>query len=245
MDVPEPGWFNELAAFLGSADLRNAFTKGPEQEVGFLVDALQLEPGMRLLDAGCGPGRHALAFAERGLDVVGVDLSPEFVELARAAANERALTNARFETGDIRALAFDAEFDAVICLCQGGFGLLGGGAGEQAALECLARAVKPGGRVCVSAFNAYFVTKHLEAGDTFDPATGVNHERATLRDADGEEREFDLWTTCFTPRELQLLGTAAGLTVDAIYGVTPGAYAAQPPSLDLAEHLLVAHRPSL
>jgi len=109
-------------------------------------------------------------------------------------------------------------------------------------LEAAERALKPGGRLAVSAFNAYFALRHLEAGDTFDAFSGVNHERATLRDAGGNEREFDLWTTCFTPRELILLARAAGLEVDAVYGVTPGRYAAEPPSIDLPEHLLVAHR---
>src|SRR3954463_4969123 len=98
---------------------------GTEQEVDFLVDALALKPGHRVLDVGCGPGRHALALARRGFDVIGVDLSPEFVALARAAAAAEGLT-ARFEEHDVRALAYDADFDAAICLCQGGFGLLGG-----------------------------------------------------------------------------------------------------------------------
>ncbi len=59
---------------------------GTEQEVDFLVDALGLESGMRVLDVGCGPGRHSLALARRGFDVVGVDHSAEFVRLARDAA---------------------------------------------------------------------------------------------------------------------------------------------------------------
>jgi SAM-dependent methyltransferase len=151
--------------------------------------------------------------------------------------------HAQFETQDLRTLTFDSEFDAVICLCQGGFGLLGGGADEGAALGRLARALRPDGRLAVSAFNAYFVLRHMEAGDTFDAARGVNHERSTLHDAAGNRQEFDLWTTCFTPRELAVLATGAGLVVDAVHGVTPGAYAAVPPSLDLPEHLLLAHRP--
>ncbi len=69
------------------------------------------------------------------------------------------------------------------------------------------------------------------------------HERATVRDPQGVEAEFDLWTTCFTVRELELLATIAGLTVDAVHGVTPGAYRAQPPTLDHHELLLLAHRP--
>lgn len=235
-------WFNPLARFLGPAYLRNAFTKGTHQEVAFLVDELALQPGTRVLDAGCGPGRHALALAQRGIDVVGVDLSDDFVELARRAAAERHLDNARFEVHDIRALPFEAEFDAVVCLCQGGFGLLGGGTDEGGALRMLARALRPGGRLACSAINAYFVLRYLDDSDTFDAGTGVNHERATLRDPDGNEKEFDLWTTCFTPRELRLLAGQAGLRVDAVYGVTPGGYGRAAPSIDVPEHLLIATR---
>jgi SAM-dependent methyltransferase len=220
-----------------------AFTTGTEQEIDFLVDALGLDGESRVLDAGCGPGRHALALAQRGIAVVGVDLSPEFVGLARASADSLGVADrVRFEIGDVRQLEFADEFDAVICLCQGGFGLLGGGADEGAVLDRFARALRSGGRLAVSAFNAYFALRHMEAGDTFDAARGVNHERAQLRDAAGAEREFDLWTTCFTPRELELLAAAAGLRVVAVHGVTPGRYGANPPSIDQPEFLLLARR---
>jgi SAM-dependent methyltransferase len=232
-------WFNPLAAFLGPAYLRNAFTYGTEQEVEFLVEALDLDPGARVLDAGCGPGRHSLALAARGMEVVGVDLSPDFVALARAAASERGI-DARFEEMDVRDLPFDGEFDAVVCLCQGGFGLLRGD--DEQAIGPLARALRPGGRLALSAFSAAFAVAHLESGESFDVETGVFHERATLRDPAGAEREFDLWTTCFTPRELRLVARAAGLHVDAVHGVAPGRYAAEPPSLDAPEHLLLARR---
>jgi hypothetical protein len=73
----------------------------------------------------------------------------------------------------------------------------------------------------------------------------VLHEVSTVRDPDGNEREFDLWTTCFTARELELLAASAGLVVDAVHGVTPGRYRAAPPSLDHPELLLLARRPAL
>lgn len=238
--VPDGAWFNPLAEFLGPAYLRNAFTKGTEQEIEFLVGALGLTPGLRVLDVGCGPGRHALALARRGIEVLGVDLSPEFVDLAaRAAAAEG--VPARFEVLDVRQMAFRGEFDAVICLCQGGFGLLGG-RHEAEVFGRIVRALRPGGGAAVSAFHAPFAIRHLEAGEAFDPATGVLHEVATLRNPAGDEQPFDLWTTCFTARELALLAALHGVDVRGIHGVAPGRYATTPPTLDDPELLLVGRR---
>jgi SAM-dependent methyltransferase len=233
-------WFEGVAAHARSAYLRYSFTKGTEQEVAFLCDALPIEPGMRVLDVGCGPGRHSLALAERGITVHGIDISQPFVDLA----NEGAPPNATFERMDARRLPFDAEFDVAISLCQGAFGLLGGTDEDGDVLAGMARAVKPKtGIVCVSAFSAYFQVRYLEDFDTFDASTGVNHEVATVKDEGGAEADFDLWTTCFTPRELRLLAQAAGLTVRDVWSLTPGRYRPEPPTTDTAEFLLVALRP--
>lgn len=224
--------------FLGEAYLRYSFTKGTEQEVGFLVEALELRPGRRVLDVGCGPGRHARALAERGIEVVGVDISPRFVELAADGAP----AGASFQVGDARALTFDAEFDAVISLCQGGFGLVR--EDDPSVLEGIVRALRPGGRVALTAFSAYFAVRFLEETDAFDANTGINVEQTTLKNPEGDEIPFELDTTCFTPRELRLLCAASGLEVDSIWSTTPGAYARNPPDLDHPEFLVVARRPA-
>jgi SAM-dependent methyltransferase len=239
-------WFNEVAAFLGPAywapdtSRVSAFTAGTDQEVEFLADTLDLRPGQSVLDVGCGPGRHALALAARGLDVTGIDASPDFVTLARDAATTRGLP-ARFDCHDVRDLAADGEFDALLCLCQGGFGLLGG-RDDVTVFRQLVRAVRPGGLLAVSAFSLLFATRFLEPGETLDPATGVLHERTILRNDRGEQRSADLWTTCFTARELELLAALADADVVALHSVTPGRYRAAPPDLDQPELLLVARR---
>jgi SAM-dependent methyltransferase len=227
-------WFEPLAEHMGEAYLRYSFTKGTDNEVDFIVEQLGLHAGDRVLDVGCGPGRHAHALARRGIEVVGVDIAQRFVDLA----NEHAPPGATFVRGDARALTYDGEFDAVISLCQGGFGLVGDDDG--AVLSGIARALKPAGRCAFSAFSAYFLVQHLEGTDTFDAARGVNTEITEVRDTAGTPLAAELHTSVFTPRELRLMCAAAGLTVSDIFSVTPGAYAANPPDVSHPEWLVIA-----
>jgi SAM-dependent methyltransferase len=234
-----PHFYERLAEIVGPGYLRYSFTRSTESEVAFVADALGLASGERVLDVGCGPGRHSHALARRGLRVVGVDVAEPFVDLARQHAPD----GATFVRGDARRLPVrPASMDAVVCLCQGGFGLLGGGEDEGAALGAMAAALRVGGRLALSAVSAYFVLRFLEKGDTFDADLGVNHEVAQVRDHRGGEAELDLWTTCFTPRELRLLCSRAGLEVRHIWSVGPGQYARRAPDLDHPESLVVAER---
>jgi SAM-dependent methyltransferase len=264
---PEGHWFEPIADYLGPAYLRYSFTKGTAQETGALIDLLGLGPGARVLDVGCGPGRHALALAAAGIDVVGLDISVRFVAEARSRATELGLGDrARFVVGDARRLAPGGDgddvraetglglggvFDAVISLCQGAFGLAGGPGAEvdpvreldEPIMAGMAAALRPGASLAVSAFSAYFQVRYLEDHDTFDADTGVNHETTTIRNDDGAERSAQLWTTCFTPRELRLLARHVGLVPLAVHGVTPGAYRPGPPTIECPEFLLLARRP--
>ncbi|MFV0307959.1 MAG: class I SAM-dependent methyltransferase [Desertimonas sp.] len=241
MPVSSPAgshWFEPIAEHLGSAYLRYSFTKGTAQEVDHVIDALALRAGERVLDVGCGPGRHAHELARRGIEVHGVDISTPFIELARRDAP----TGATFERLDARSMPFTAAFDAAICLCQGAFGLMTANGDDDVVLDGIVRSLRPGGRLALSAFNAYFAVKYHDEA-TFDAATGVSHERTEVRDPTGRSETVDLWTGCYTPRELRLLAARAGLVVDAISSVEPGAYRRDPPTIESAEYLVIAHRP--
>ncbi|MGB1823721.1 MAG: class I SAM-dependent methyltransferase, partial [Ilumatobacteraceae bacterium] len=83
-------WFEPVAEHLGGAYLRYSFTKGTVAEVDRLVELLGLEPGDRVLDVGCGPGRHSHELARRGMAVHGVDISQRFIDLASGSAPDGA-----------------------------------------------------------------------------------------------------------------------------------------------------------
>src|SRR5579863_3729849 len=102
------GFFHGLALDLW----RRAVT--PEQtrlEADFLAQQLS-SPGP-LVDVPCGNGRHALALAERGFRVTGVDLSAEFIAEAKSRAGTLPVD---FVHGDMRTLALPSTFAGAYCV---------------------------------------------------------------------------------------------------------------------------------
>lgn len=252
---PPDDWYAGLARHLGEAYLRYAFTAGTAQEVDFVAETLAAKPGERLLDVGCGPGRHTLEFARRGLQVVGIDTSAEFIAVAQRRAAEEGLTSSLFRM-DARELPFDSEFDVVICLCQGGFGL---GLPDLQILRAIRKAMKPGGRLALGAANVFYVLRHsgilgppseelpvgsLPASGEFDPVKVLYKARVDdVIGAGGEAGSFDIWNSCYTPRELEWIANGAGLDPEAVFGVSPGNYGRDRPTMDHPELLLIARRP--
>lgn len=228
-------WFEPLAEHMGSAYLRYSFTKGTVNEIDFIVSQLGLQPGARILDVGCGPGRHSHELARRGFLVHGIDISQAFIDLATADA----VDGSSFERMDARAMTFDNEFDVAICLCQGAFGLMTAGGHDIDVLTGIRRALKLTGTLALSAFNAYFAVKYFDEA-VFEADSGVNHERTEVRNQDGEVLAADLWTGCYTPRELRLMLEKAKMNVRDIFSVDPGAYANAVPSLETSEYLVIA-----
>ena len=238
---PNIPFFAEVGDKLGKSYLRYSFTKGTEQEVRFLLELLDLPAGARILDVGCGPGRHAVKLAAAGLAVTGVDVSERLLAIAAELAREAGVSLALFQV-DARQMPFDDEFDATIALCQGGFGLMG--RDDALVLKRMAEATVPGGLVVVTAFSSYFEASHPRPGATFDAAAGIVHELTEIVGESGESYQVDLWTSVYTPRELRLLAIGCGLVPEHVWAVDPGDYAKRDPDLDHPEFCLVARKPS-
>lgn len=92
------------------------FSRYMESGAREFCERLNLAPGSRLLDVGCGSGQLALMAAKDGIEVTGVDIASNLVERARTRAQAEGL-RARFEEADAEALPFDdASFDVVTSL---------------------------------------------------------------------------------------------------------------------------------
>lgn len=109
-------------------------------QVDEIWKGLELKPGAALLDVPCGHGRHAVEFARRGCRVTGADLSAEFLDEARKAAGDLPI---EWVHTDMRALDWEARFDAAVCLGNS-FAYLSPEEAEGF-LRAVHRALRPGG----------------------------------------------------------------------------------------------------
>lgn len=112
-----------------------------------VVERLEPRPGVKWLDAGCGPGDLCFLAAERGANVTGMDLAPVLVERAKELAAERGL-DIRFEVGDAEEMQYeDSSFDVVSSTIGVMFAPDHGAVARQ-----LARVTRAGGRLALAAW---------------------------------------------------------------------------------------------
>jgi SAM-dependent methyltransferase len=243
-----PAFYVDIGDLQGADYRRNAFAQGTSEEVAALAALVELSPGTRVLDVGCGDGRHLRACAADGIVGTGVEVSPGLAAAARTAA-ARDGVELDVRTGDARHLdavlgSDGGTFDVAWSLCQGALGT--SPVTDPRVVAGMAGAVRPGGTVVITLFHALFAARHLAPGDAFDPIHLVHHQRSEVRGPDHARAEFDLWTAAYTVREAVTLTEAAGLVVQTVRGVQPGAYGARADgevALDDPELLLVARRP--
>jgi len=226
----------------------NSFTRNTVREVDFLIEALQVSPGASILDIGCGTGRHAAELARRGYRVTGVDISAGMLAQARQRA-AAAQVKVVWLQADAARFAPDSLYDAVICLCEGAFGLLGGrdNAIDQplAILRNAAAAMKPQAKCLFTVLNGFaLIRKHTQADveqQRFDPLSLTEISECRLP---GNSGSVILRERGFVPTELVLLFGLAGLTVLGLWGGTAGNWGQRTIDLDEIEIMVLGQKPA-
>jgi ubiquinone/menaquinone biosynthesis C-methylase UbiE len=132
------------AAMWASGSYRTVVDDVVEPLGGILVDTLDVQRGQRVLDVAAGTGTSALPSARRGAEVTATDLTPELLDVGRAAADAEGL-ELTWQTADAEALPYsDADFDVVLS----SIGVMFAPHHQQAADE-LVRVCRPGGTIGV------------------------------------------------------------------------------------------------
>jgi SAM-dependent methyltransferase len=202
-----------------------------EKESSFVARALDLQPGASILDLCCGQGRHSVQWAKRGFKVTGLDLNPDYVQLAQQAA---AANQVSIETvaADMREIPFENKFDAIVNMYSS-FGYLESEAEDLRVLQSAARALKAGGLLLLDMLNREWAidnyiqndwhtgadgTLYVERRD-LDLATSRMHVHFIVVDPNGSRREsighnIRLYTLTETTRLL----ARVGFEVTGVYG---------------------------
>ena len=152
-------WYEELFENYGVRYDNECFTQGTIGECDFIEKEIGYDKSLRILDIGCGTGRHAIELTKRGYTVVGVDLSDSQLERARQKASMDNL-QIHFKKHDARNLPFLREFDLVIMLCEGGFTLMETDEMNYQILRNASNALTHKGKLIFTTLNALFPLFH-------------------------------------------------------------------------------------
>jgi len=227
-------WYETLFENYAHTYDREAFTQGTLQEVGFIEQEISSNKSKRILDIGCGTGRHTIELAKRGYTVTGIDLSESQLSRAREKANE-AKVNVHLEKCDARDLKFIQEFDVAIMLCEGGFPLMETDEMNFAILQGAARALKSKGIFILTTLSAFYPLTHsleefmntnmvegTSSGHAFDTMTLRDISTFEVADDDGHVRTLHCNERYYMPSEITwMLNSLHFIKID-IFGCQVG-----------------------
>ncbi len=231
-------WYEALFENYGKKYDAEVFAQGTSGECDFFEKELGYNKALKIIDIGCGTGRHSIELAKRGYTVTGVDLSESMLRRAREKAAELNLA-VDFRQHDARALPFEREFDAGIMICEGGFSLMETDEMNFAILENATKAIKGGGKFIFTTLNALFPLFHStekfyaeqakegmsQCKDTsFDLMTFRDHNMTIFEDDLNRRRELKTNERFYAPSEITWLLKSLGYESIGIFGSKLGAF---------------------
>ena len=228
-------WFSEEAGFFGPNYLVEYEETLPNErtiiEVDFVEKTLNLKPGTKILDVHCGHGRHAIELAKRGYDVTGYELNQFFLSEAEKATKE-ADVSVHFLQGDMRELAFDAEFDVALNLFTA-MGYFDKDEDDVAFLAGVYKSLKSGGQFLIDFINRDWLIRNFREKDwrelpdgsllvierLYEPILGRNTDRRTKVTKDGVMTDsVGSALRIYTANELVKMAENVGFTFKEAFG---------------------------
>jgi 2-polyprenyl-3-methyl-5-hydroxy-6-metoxy-1,4-benzoquinol methylase len=231
-------WYESLFDNYGNQYDNESFVQGTSGECGFIESEIGFNRNLKILDIGCGTGRHSIELALRGYNVTGIDLSESQLKRAAEKAGNHGL-KINFLKQDARHLQFESEFDLAIMICEGAFPLMETDEMNFSILQGAARSLKPGGKFIFTTLNGLFPLFHsvkdFLAGSSangnavydknnFDLMTFRDHNITSFTDDSGKNIDLECNERYYVPSEITWLLKSVGFYSVDIFGAKLGAF---------------------
>ena len=231
-------WYEELFENYALKYEDEIYTKGTLGECDFIEDEINYNKRLKILDIGCGTGRHSIELAKRGYKVTGIDLSESLLNRATEIAARQGL-DINFQIQDARSLNFSGEFDLAIMLCEGAFSLMETDEMNYQILQNASKALIDDGKLIFTTLNGLFplfhsvkdfIASNEKDGNvtydnkSFDLMTFRNYSTLYFEDDSGNQKKLECNERYYVPSEITwLLKSLKYRNID-IYGAKLGAF---------------------
>ena len=231
-------WYEEIFDNYGMKYDDENFTQGTLGECDFIEKEINSNKAVRILDIGCGTGRHSIELSKRGYTVTGIDLSESLLIRAKEKAFEQN-QQIVFEKHDARHLPFRHEFDLVIMICEGAFPLMETDEMNFQILTNAANALIPKGKLIFTTLNGLFPLFHsvkeflasetkegnaTYSNNSFDLMTFRDHSTTHVVDDSGNKKELQCNERFYVPSEIAWLLKTLNFDNVEIFGAKLGAF---------------------
>ena len=214
-------WYESLFENYGLKYDNENFQKGTVGECDFLEKEINFDKSLKILDVGCGTGRHTIELSNRGYAVTGIDLSETQLARARQKAESYNL-KIDFQKQDARHLSFNNEFDVAIMLCEGGFPLMETDEMNYEILKCVTKSLKENGKFIFTTLNGLFPLYH--SVEKFCASTTKEGNATYRSNSFGNKKTLECNERYYVPSEINWLLKSLGYKAIHIFGAKLGAF---------------------
>ena len=231
-------WYESLFENYAQKYDKECFVQGTLGECDFIEQEIAQNKSLKIIDIGCGTGRHSIELTKRGYQIIGIDLSESQLKRAREKAKEQGV-EIDFQKHDARDLPFEGEFDLAIMLCESGFSLMETDEMNFEILKNATKALKDKGKLIFTTLNGLFplfhsvkkfyesVAKEGQAACkdcSFDLMTFRDYNTTVFEDDSGNKKELKSNERYYVPSEITWLLKTLGYKKIEIFGAKLGAY---------------------
>jgi len=231
-------WYESLFENYSQKYDNENFTQGTFGECDFIENELDYDKTLKILDVGCGTGRHSIELSKRGYNVTGIDLSDSQLARAREKAENSNLT-INFVRQDARNLPYQNEFNIAIMLCEGGFPLMETDEMNFEILSSVSKSLTNDGKFIFTTLNGLFPLYHSveefcastsEEGNatyrsnTFNLMTFRDHNITEVEDDLGNKKTLECNERYYVPVEITWLLKTLGFKKIDIFGAKLGQF---------------------